>query len=50
MKKIVIIGAGGSLAQYVIEALKQPEHTTLTLFARIKTGCQKILLKLHGYQ
>jgi len=41
MKKIIIIGAGGSLAQYVIEALKQPEHTTLTLFVRNKNRLSK---------
>jgi uncharacterized protein YbjT (DUF2867 family) len=36
MKKIIIIGATGSLAQYVIEALKQLPKVQLTLFARSK--------------
>jgi uncharacterized protein YbjT (DUF2867 family) len=34
MKKVLIIGATGSLAQYVIAAIKQLEDVTLTLFAR----------------
>lgn len=34
MNKVLIIGAGGSLAQYVIEALMQMENVSLTLFAR----------------
>jgi uncharacterized protein YbjT (DUF2867 family) len=37
MKKVVIIGAGGSLAQYVIEALKSLENLELTLFVRNKS-------------
>jgi uncharacterized protein YbjT (DUF2867 family) len=36
MKKVIIIGAGGSLAQYVIEALKKLENVALTLFVRNK--------------
>jgi uncharacterized protein YbjT (DUF2867 family) len=36
MKKIIIIGASGSLAQYVIEALKGLDNTALTLFVRSK--------------
>jgi uncharacterized protein YbjT (DUF2867 family) len=34
MKKIIIIGATGSLAQYVIEALKGLDNIALTLFVR----------------
>lgn len=34
MKKVIIIGATGSLAQYVIEALKDQDDLLLTLFAR----------------
>ena len=34
MKKVIIIGASGSLAQYVIEALQKLENEVLTLFAR----------------
>lgn len=34
MKKIIIIGATGSLAQYVIERAERLENTELTLFAR----------------
>jgi uncharacterized protein YbjT (DUF2867 family) len=41
MKKIVIIGATGSLAQYVIEALKQLNNVDLTLFARNKNHLAK---------
>ncbi|ULQ50761.1 NAD(P)H-binding protein [Flavihumibacter fluvii] len=36
MKKVIIIGAAGSLAQYVIEALKALDNVALTLFARNK--------------
>jgi uncharacterized protein YbjT (DUF2867 family) len=36
MKKVIIIGASGSLAQYVIEALKESGNVTLTLFVRSK--------------
>ncbi|MDO5509279.1 MAG: NAD(P)H-binding protein [Weeksellaceae bacterium] len=36
MKKVLIIGASGSLAQYVIEALKEVSNVELTLFARNK--------------
>jgi uncharacterized protein YbjT (DUF2867 family) len=36
MKKILIIGASGSLAQYVIEALKSLDNIALTLFVRGK--------------
>ena len=34
MKKVIIIGASGSLAQYVIEALQTLNNVVLTLFAR----------------
>ncbi|MCS3869911.1 uncharacterized protein YbjT (DUF2867 family) [Chryseobacterium ginsenosidimutans] len=36
MKKVLIIGATGSLAQYVIEAVKPLEDTEITLFMRNK--------------
>lgn len=36
MKKIIVIGAGGSLAHYVIEALKAFHNAALTLFVRNK--------------
>lgn len=36
MKKIIIIGAGGSLAQYVIEAIKPLANVQLSLFVRNK--------------
>jgi uncharacterized protein YbjT (DUF2867 family) len=41
MKKIIIIGAGGSLAQYVTDAAKQLDDTALTLFARNKNRVSK---------
>ena len=41
MKKIVIIGAGGSLAHYVIEALKDSGNAALTLFVRNKSRLSK---------
>ncbi len=41
MKKILIIGAGGSLAQNVIEAAKQLPDTALTLFVRNKNRLSK---------
>lgn len=34
MKKVIVIGAGGSLAKYVIDALRDLEHVSLTLFVR----------------
>ncbi|GAC1387185.1 MAG: hypothetical protein NVSMB45_16860 [Ginsengibacter sp.] len=37
MKKVIIIGANGSLAGYVIDALKQLEDVALTLFVRNKS-------------
>ena len=36
MKKVLIIGAGGSLAAYVIDALKKRPDVQLTLFVRNK--------------
>jgi uncharacterized protein YbjT (DUF2867 family) len=41
MKKVLIIGATGSLAQYVIEALKEVEKVQLSLFVRNKNRLQK---------
>ncbi|MDH6253809.1 uncharacterized protein YbjT (DUF2867 family) [Chryseobacterium sp. H1D6B] len=41
MKKVLIIGATGSLAEYVIEALKDLENTELTLFVRNKNKLSK---------
>lgn len=41
MKKVIIIGASGSLAQYVIEALKKLDNVTLTLFVRNKKRLQQ---------
>jgi uncharacterized protein YbjT (DUF2867 family) len=36
MKNVIIIGASGSLAQYVIEQLQKQEYVRLTLFLRKK--------------
>ena len=36
MKKVIIIGASGSLAKYVIETLQQLDNVSLTLFVRNK--------------
>lgn len=41
MKKAVIIGASGSLAEYVIDALKELDHVALTLFVRNKNRLSK---------
>ena len=41
MKKVLIIGASGSLAQYVIEALKGIDKVSLTLFVRNKNRLSK---------
>ncbi len=41
MKKVIVIGATGSLAQYVIEAVKELEGIELTLFARNKNRLSK---------
>lgn len=41
MKKVIIIGATGSLAQYVIEVLKQLDNVVLTLFVRSKNRLPK---------
>jgi uncharacterized protein YbjT (DUF2867 family) len=43
MKKVLIIGASGSLAQYVIEALKALGNIQLTLFLRNKNRLSKSL-------
>ena len=43
MKKVVIIGAGGSLAAYVIEALKLQENVACTLFVRNKNRLSSTL-------
>ncbi|QNA46213.1 NAD(P)H-binding protein [Lacibacter sediminis] len=45
MKKILIIGAGGSLAQYVIEAVKQLPDTSLTLFVRNRNRLSKNIVE-----
>ena len=41
IKKIIIIGASGSLAQYVTEAAKQLEEVAITLFVRNKSKLSK---------
>jgi len=41
MKKVVIIGATGSLAQYVIESIKVLEQVELSLFVRNTTRLSK---------
>jgi uncharacterized protein YbjT (DUF2867 family) len=41
VKKVLIIGAGGSLAAYVVEALKKLDNVSLTLFARNKNRLAK---------
>jgi uncharacterized protein YbjT (DUF2867 family) len=41
MKKVLVIGAGGSLAAYVIEAIKSLEQIELTLFVRNKNKLSK---------
>lgn len=41
MKKAIIIGASGSLAQYVIEALKQLQNLEITLYVRNKSSLSK---------
>jgi len=43
MKKVLIVGATGSLASYVIEALKELDDIHLTLFARNKARLSKNL-------
>ncbi|MFP3595347.1 NAD(P)H-binding protein [Chryseobacterium sp. SIMBA_029] len=43
MKKVLIIGAAGSLAEYVIEGSKHLENTSLTLFVRNKNKLSKEL-------
>lgn len=41
MKKVIIIGAGGSLAKYVIAAIKELGNRELTLFLRNKNRLPK---------
>jgi uncharacterized protein YbjT (DUF2867 family) len=41
MKKVIIIGATGSLAQYVIDALRQLSNVEITLFVRNKNKLSK---------
>jgi uncharacterized protein YbjT (DUF2867 family) len=41
MKRVIIIGAGGSLAQHVIALLKGLENVSLTLFVRDKNKLSK---------
>ena len=41
MKKVVIIGATGSLAHYVIESIKELQHIELSLFVRNKSRLSK---------
>jgi uncharacterized protein YbjT (DUF2867 family) len=41
MKKLLIIGATGSLAQYVIEAIKDLKDIELSLFVRNKSRLSK---------
>jgi len=41
MKKVIIIGAGGSLAKYVIEELQKRNDIQLTLFLRDKKRLPK---------
>jgi uncharacterized protein YbjT (DUF2867 family) len=41
MKKVIIIGATGSLAQYVIETIKDLKDIQLTLFVRNKSRLSK---------
>lgn len=43
MKKVIIIGATGSLARFVIEAVKQLDDVSLTLFMRNKSNLNKAL-------
>lgn len=40
MKKVIVVGASGSLAQFVIESLKKHEDVELTLFVRNKRRLQ----------
>ena len=41
MKKLIVIGASGSLAKYVIESLKELKDVQLTLFVRNKNKLSK---------
>ena len=42
MKKVIILGASGSLASHVIAALDQLSNVELTLFARRKSKLSNI--------
>lgn len=42
MKKVLIIGASGSLAKVIINELKVKENITLTLFARNKGSVPQV--------
>ncbi|WP_295718493.1 NAD(P)H-binding protein [Mucilaginibacter sp.] len=44
MKRVLIIGATGSLARYVIETLQQLQNVKLTLFLRNKAGLSRHLV------
>lgn len=44
MKKVIIIGATGSLAIYVIDALKSLDDVQLTLFVRNKSRLEKSIV------
>ncbi len=41
MKKVIVIGATGSLAEYVIQAIKDVKDVQLTLFVRNKNRLSK---------
>jgi uncharacterized protein YbjT (DUF2867 family) len=45
MKNVIIIGASGSLAQYVIEVLQERQDVRLTLFLRNKIKLKNSLLQ-----
>jgi len=40
MKKVLVIGASGSLANYVIKELQTQNDVYLSLFYETKEGCQ----------
>ena len=45
MKKVIVIGAGGSLAAYVIDALQKHGNVSLTLFLRNANQLNKSAIK-----
>lgn len=47
MKKVIILGASGSLATYIIEALQQLPDVALTLFVRNKKHLQQNIAAKH---